>query len=107
MCRSFSQKYEWVANILPRPSMLWIQKAITFFSRFDKDGDGYLSDNDILIYVNAFRKFGCLSNERTARMRDKTFSFWTLLNKGAKKVTLEQFVKVGSSFCVCVSLGVS
>ena len=27
-------------------------------------------------------------------MRDKTFSFWTLLNKGAKKVTMEEFVKV-------------
>ena len=85
-----------MADILPRPSTIWMQKAITLFSRFDKDGDGYLSEKDILIYVDAFKKYGCLSNERTARMRDKTFSFWTLLNKGAKKVTLEDFVKVGS-----------
>ena len=88
------QKYEWLADILPRPSTLWIQKAITLFSRFDRDGDGYLSEKDILLYINAFQKHGCLSNERAARMRDKTYSFWTLLNKGAKKVTLEEFVKV-------------
>ena len=88
------QKYEWLADILPRPSTLWIQKAITLFNRLDKDGDGYLSEKDILLYLNAFQKHGCLSNERAARMRDKTYSFWTLLNKGAKKVTLEEFVKV-------------
>ena len=90
----FLQKYEWLGEILPRPSTLWIQKAITLFSRFDKDGDGYISEKDILLYVNTIKKYGCLSNERVARMRDKTFSFWTLLNKGAKRVTLEEFVKV-------------
>eukprot|EP00795_Rhopilema_esculentum_P011307 gene11307-21497_t len=90
---AIQEKYKWVTDISPKPSDLWIQKAVTLFSRFDRDGDGYLSSKDITIYVNAFTKHGCLTRERANRMRDKTLSFWKLLNNGAKEVALADFVK--------------
>ena len=96
------KKYDWLTEIHPRPSALWIQKTITLFHRFDKDGNGYLSDNDIFVFVDAFKKYGCLTKERVSRMRDKIFTFWKLFNKGAKCVTLEDFVKVNVFIsCTC------
>eukprot|EP00794_Sanderia_malayensis_P018167 gene18167-19980_t len=87
------QDYKWLEELHPRPTDLWIKKTVTLFTRFDKDGNGYLDDEDIDTFAAGFKKYGSLTTERAARMRDKIFTFWNLLNKGAKRVKLEQFVK--------------
>ena len=74
------------------PSQLWLRKMVTLFTRLDRDRDGYLTYNDIVIIGDTFSKFGILTEKQEKFKCRNLISFWKTMLKGQQRVDVEEFV---------------
>jgi len=54
----------------------WTRKLKTYFKRFDKDGDGVLTENDFKLIAENIIQFGKLTGKQADEIREKYAELW-------------------------------